>query len=141
MNVLDVNVLLALYRPEHTHHEPARHWWDRAQAAGEQFTVPDVVWIGFCRLVTSSRVVDTPATFEQAWQFVGAVTANDTYLTYAADPRVLGEFRRIGVESRIGSALVTDTYIAAVASSLGATVVTFDRDFRRFDGVRVHEPA
>ena len=33
--------------------------------------------------------------------------------------------------------LVTDAYIAAAAISLGATVVTFDRDFRRFDGLSV----
>ena len=35
--------------------------------------------------------------------------------------------------------LVTDAYIAAAAIALGATVVTFDRDFRRFDGLSVLE--
>lgn len=35
--------------------------------------------------------------------------------------------------------LVTDAYIAATAISLGATLVTFDRDFRRFDGLKVLE--
>ena len=47
-----------------------------------------------------------------------------------------------GVQLRDAGAsadLVTDAYIAAAAISLGATVVTFDRDFRRFDGLSVLE--
>lgn len=32
-------------------------------------------------------------------------------------------------------------FIAACASAIGATVVTFDRDFRKFDGLRVLELA
>jgi predicted nucleic acid-binding protein len=36
---------------------------------------------------------------------------------------------------------VTDAYIAASAVTLGAGVVTFDRDFRKFDGVRILEPS
>ena len=35
--------------------------------------------------------------------------------------------------------LVTDAYIASAAMAMGATVVTFDRDFRRFDGLSVLE--
>jgi predicted nucleic acid-binding protein len=37
--------------------------------------------------------------------------------------------------------LVTDAYIATSAVTLRAGVVTFDRDFRTFDGVRILEPS
>jgi predicted nucleic acid-binding protein len=36
--------------------------------------------------------------------------------------------------------LATDAYIAAFALSWAASVATLDRDFRRFDGLRIIEP-
>ena len=44
------------------------------------------------------------------------------------------------VASQAHGRLVVDAYLAALASEYGATVVTFDRDFARFDGVEVLRP-
>jgi toxin-antitoxin system PIN domain toxin len=140
MNVLDVNVLMALYRPKHVHHSAARSWFDQALAQGEPFTVPDVVWTGFLRLVTNRRVMRVPAGFGEAWDFMSAVREHDNYLEFAPSPRTLTEFAHVSLQSNASANLVTDAYIAACAAVLGATVVTFDRDFRKFDGVRVLEP-
>lgn len=141
MNVLDANVLLALFRPDHQHHRAANQWWQQALSAGLAVTVPDIVWVAFLRLVTDRRVFAVPATFQEAWSFVVAMTRQGVYLDYAGDPRVLAELGRLGADARGTGNLVPDVYIAACASVLGATVVTFDRDFRKFDGVRVVELA
>jgi hypothetical protein len=47
-----------------------------------------------------------------------------------------------GLLARAGTAgnLVNDAHLAALALEYGATVVTFDRDFARFEGVRVLRP-
>lgn len=37
--------------------------------------------------------------------------------------------------------LATDAWIAETAIAMGAPVVTLDRDFRRFDGLRIVQPA
>ena len=42
--------------------------------------------------------------------------------------------------SQAHGGLVIDAYLAALASEYGATVVIFDRDFARFDGVVVLRP-
>ena len=139
MNVLDANVVLALYRPDHVHHVAASRWWDGALSGGDPFTVPDLVWVAFTRLVTNHRVLPVPATFEQAWAYAEAVQQQGAYATYQAHPRTLVEFARLCSESRAVGNLITDAYIAAIATSLGGTVITFDRDFRKFDGVRVVE--
>jgi uncharacterized protein len=141
VNLLDVNVLIALFRPDHVHHERARAWWQASQAVGEPFTVPDIVWVGFFRLVTSARLYSVPASFDEASQFFDAIVTQELHLGFFSDPWTMAELRKLGTASRIGSALVTDAYIAATAVTLGATVVTFDRDFRKLDGVRVLEPA
>ena len=139
MKVLDANVVLALYRPDHPHHASASRWWQGSTGSGEPFTVPDLVWVAFCRLVTNPRVMPVPASFEQAWAFHRAVREQGGYASYAAHPHTLMEFARLCSEVGARANLVTDAYTAAIASTLGASVVTFDRDFRKFDGVRVEE--
>jgi toxin-antitoxin system PIN domain toxin len=137
--VPDVNVLVPLHRPGHVHHERARRWWDDFTSRGEPFTVPDIVWSGFVRIVTHPRILNPPSSRQQAWLFVEAMRSRGTYLEYARHPRLLQMFRTQCQEAGATANLVTDAYIAAVALSLGATIVTFDRDFRRFDGLKVLE--
>jgi len=141
MNILDANVVIALYRPDHIHHAAARRWWDESLSSGEPFSVPDLVWLAFFRLVTNPRFTHVPATFDQAWEFAQAVQSQGTYASYQAHPRTLSEYERIASAARVTGNLSTDAYIAAIATTLGAQVVTFDRDFRKFDGVRVVELA
>ena len=141
MNVLDANVLLALYRTDHPHHESATAWWQESLSTGESCTVPDLVWVVFIRIATNRRVFPVPATFDQTWAFAYAMIHQATYLRFASDIDTLYEFARLGAQARATANLVTDAYVAATASALGATVVTFDRDFRRFEGLRVIELA
>lgn len=139
MFVLDANVVIALFRPEHTYHEAARRWWSETTASGTPFTVPDVVWSGAMRVITNPRVFEVPATFEQAWRFAEAMMMQPAYLQYRSDARTLDEFVSLGLEAKARGDLLADAYIAACAAAYAGTVVTFDRDFRKFDGLRVLE--
>jgi uncharacterized protein len=135
----DVNVLVPLHRPGHAHHRRAQDWWQDFASSGEPLTVPDVIWMGFVRVVTHPRILRPPSSLEEAWQFVEAVRARGTYIQYASHPRLMDLFAAQCQDASASANLVTDAYIAATAISLGATIVTFDRDFRRFDGPRVIE--
>lgn len=139
MNIPDVNVLVALFRPDHRYHRAAAAWWAASSDRGEPFSVPDVVWSGFTRVVTNGRIFEEPASFAQAQDFVGALLAQPTHATWVAHARTLEEFARLGADVSARGNLVTDVYIAACAATYGGTVVTFDRDYRRFDGLRVRE--
>lgn len=139
MNVLDVNVVIPLYRPDHELHDAATAWWKRSMDAGERFTVPDLVWVGFTRMLTNPRMFPVPSSFEDAWSFVEAVVAQPAHATWVGHPRTLEEFARVAAAAGARADLVTDAYIAGCAAAYGATVVTFDRDFRKFDGLRVLE--
>lgn len=139
MNIPDVNVLVGIFRPDHPFARAATAWWEESADRGERFTVPDVVWSGFTRVVTNGRAFDEPASFEEAQGFVAALHAQPTCATWVAHPRTLEEFARIGADASARGNLVTDAYIAACAATYGGTVVTFDRDYRRFDGLRVRE--
>lgn len=139
MNVLDVNVVIPLYRGDHPNHEVATAWWRESSSRGETFTVPDLVWVGFVRMITNRRMFPVPSTFQDAWDFAAALIAQPQHVTWMAHPRTLEEFIRISHGASARADLVTDAYIAACAATYGGTVVTFDRDFRKFDDLRVLE--
>lgn len=139
MNIPDVSVLIPLFRSDHTLHAAAADWWERSTDAGEPFAVPDLVWIGFARIVSSQRMFGEPAAFDEVWAFIDAVRSQPHHVSWQAHPRTFEEFARIGADASARGNLVTDAYIAACAATYGATVVTFDRDYRRFDGLRVRE--
>lgn len=139
MRLLDVNVLIALFREESVHHPTATAWWNEELATGEPFTVTDPLWASFVRVVTNPRAFNPAASFDEAWAFVGSVRAQPTYRRYLDAFEPLREFERLCRGVNATGNLVTDAYIAACASAIGATVVTFDRDFRKFDGLRVLE--
>lgn len=108
-------------------------------AAGERFTVPDLVWVGLARMTTNQRMFPVPSSFDEAWAFVQAVIAQPAHATWVGHPRTLEEFARLAAAAGARTDLVTDAYIAGCAAAYGGTVVTFDRDFRKFDGLRVLE--
>jgi toxin-antitoxin system PIN domain toxin len=137
--VPDVNVLVPLHRPGHPHHVKAQDWWQRFSASGEPLSVPDLVWVGFVRVVTHPRILRPPSAPADAWEFVEAVRSLGTYIQYASHPRVMDLFTELCDEANASADLITDAYIASATLSLGATLVTFDRDFRRFDGLSVRE--
>jgi uncharacterized protein len=139
MNLLDVNVLVALYRDDCPPHLAAESWWQRSLASGEPFVVPDVCWTGFLRVVTNTRVFAEPAPVQGAIAFARAVRAQGQHLGNGYLPAVIEMFEEMCAEAGARGNLVTDAYLAATARSLGATLVTFDRDFRRFDGLRLLE--
>ncbi len=139
MNVLDVNVLVALHRSDHVHHDVATRWWAGSSESGVPVTVPDPVWSGFVRVVTHRRIFAEASAQADAFGFVRAMLAQPTYLPIGPLPTLLAEFERLCVEGNSRADLVPDAYIAAVARCLGASVVTFDRDFRRFDGLSLVE--
>jgi uncharacterized protein len=139
--VLDANVLVALYRADHPHHQLIAPWWARASTSGATVTAPDLVWTGFVRVVTSPRIFAVPATIEEGLGFVRAVRAHPAYLPTGTLPGVLDTFADLCSDGQVTGNLVTDAYIAAVAVSMGAELATLDRDFRRFDGLRILTPS
>jgi uncharacterized protein len=53
------------------------------------------------------------------------------------DRHVTRRLRHLLESAGVGGNLVNDAFLAAVALDADATVVTFDRDFERFAGLRV----
>ncbi|MGL5816711.1 MAG: type II toxin-antitoxin system VapC family toxin [Phycicoccus sp.] len=138
--LLDVNVVLALFRADHPHHEPVRRWFDEVLAAGGSFAVPVTVWASFLRLATNRRVFRVPAPLGECFTFAEAMMAQPGHLPMGPGPRHLAILRLLCVEADAVGDLVPDAVLGAVAVEHGMTVATLDRDFARFDSVRHVRP-
>jgi toxin-antitoxin system PIN domain toxin len=138
--LLDVNVVLAAFRQDHAHHALARPWLERTISTGTGILVPDAVWVGFVRLVTNSHIFEVPSTPAEAFEFVDAVRASPGYAQVAGLDD-LRTFRDTALGADAWGNLIPDAYLAAVAVSHAVPVASFDRDFRRFDGLTIVVPS
>ncbi len=131
LDVPDLNLWLALIDPDHAHHANARYYWENEAAPDIGFC--RVTMLGLLRLLTNSRVMHgAPFTSAEAW---------DAYRAFAVLPEVCFVEDSVAAETRFEfwsrapgfpAHRWTDAWIAALASSAGARVVSFDSDFTTF---------
>lgn len=135
MFLLDVNVVVAAHRDDHPQHEVVRPWFDDLVAGDEPFTVPNVVWGSFLRLVTHRKIFACPTTLDEAFAFIDAVEAQPHHLSTGPGPRHLTLLRSACTEGGATANLVPDAVLVAVAAERSCTIATMDRDFARFPRV------
>lgn len=136
----DVNVLVAAFREDAVQHRVARTWLEDIVNGTTAIVVPGVVLSGFVRIVTHPRIFSPPADVEATLGFVDDLRSAARFLPGDPGPRHWRLFAGLCRDGRATGNLVPDAYIAASAVELDATVVTFDRGFARFPGVRWEEP-
>lgn len=136
----DVNVLASGYREDAPAYAWCRPWLMGALAGAEPVALADPVLTGFLRVVTHHRIF-TPATpIEAALELVDALTVHPNAVRVAAGPRTWRIFTRLCREADATGNLVPDAYLAALAIDSGAELVSSDRDFARFRGLRWRHP-
>lgn len=140
MLVLDVNVVLAAHRADHSLHGVIRPWFDALVAGDDAFAVPDVVWGSFLRIATNRRIFTVPTPLDAAFAFIEATVAQRHHLPAGQGPRHLALVRTLCEEADATGDLVPDAVLGAIALEHGATVATLDRDFSRFGSVRHLRP-
>lgn len=140
MRIVDTNVLLYAVNSASRQHDVARRWLDGALAGSETVAIPWVCLLGFIRISTGRHWAETPLAPTVAMDIVDTWLARSVTLTPEPTTRHPALLR--GLLNAAGTAgnLTTDAHIAALALEHGATVVSFDRDFRRF-GVRLEVPS
>ena len=94
--------------------------------------------LGFLRLSTQSGIFTKPLGTEQALSVVDVWLSQPTANILNSTERHAGVLGRLLLGSGAAGNLVFDAHLAALAIEQGAELGTFDRDFARFSGVRVH---
>ena len=140
MIITDVNVLIYAYRAEAVHHESYRRWLERLANADEAFALSGIVLSGFVRVVTHPRIFRPPSPIDDALGFAEDLLGQPNCIMIRPGPRHWSLFARLCRESGARGNLVPDAYLAALAIEAGCELVTTDRDFARFKGLRWRHP-
>lgn len=140
MIIPDVNVLLYAYHAGAAQHERARRWVEAAFSGTEPVRLPWLCIGAFLRIATHPQVFADPYTTVEAVSIVQSWFAAPAVTVIEPGEQYWGILSRLLVDSQVRGALVTDATLAAIAIEAGATLATTDRDFRRFDGLKLFDP-
>jgi len=140
MVVVDANVLLYAVDAKGAHHDAARRWLDRALGGPEAVGLAWVALLAFIRIGTNGAIMPAPMGVDDALGQVEAWIAAPAAVIVSPTPRHPSVLRGLLATSGTSGNLTTDAHLAALALEHGATIVSYDRDFARFDGVRHRLP-
>jgi toxin-antitoxin system PIN domain toxin len=134
MLFLDVNVCLYAFRPGTS--EVATQvagWVSRHLTGYERLGVSEFVLSSVIRVATHPRIFTTPAAPAEAARFAEALLHAPAVTVVRPGPDHWSVFRELVTTHRLRGNDVPDAYLAALAIEAGASMVTLDRGFRRFD--------
>ena len=139
--MIDVNVLVNAYIAQTPAQLLCKAWLEATlQNTSMTVWLPTATKLGFVRLLGSGVVTQQPEPFGLLHDYL------DTLAQHGAKEALPGAnhatFWRIatGVIGTKGND-ITDSHMAATALELNATLVTCDKGFARFTGLKVFDPA
>jgi toxin-antitoxin system PIN domain toxin len=135
-----VNVYVHAFRDAAPDHDRYRAWLRAALVGEEPVAVSELVLSGFVRVVTHPRVFDPPDPVAAALAFAAAVLAQPAAVVVGPGDRHWAIFANLCRSADARGNLVADAYLAALAIEAGAELITADRDFSRFPGLRWRHP-
>jgi uncharacterized protein len=138
--LIDANILIYAHVESVPQHHQAREWLDDQLNGPAPVALPWLSLLAFLRLVTNPRVFTPTETMASAWGQVQAWLA--CAVAWIPDPtsRHAEVFGRILALPGMGSALVSDAHLAALAIEHGLILCSADHDFARFPGLRWVNP-
>ncbi len=135
MKLPDVNVLLFAANSASAQHERARTWLESAFSEPGGVAMAWVALLGFIRLATRHGIFAKPLPVADALSVVRAWLADPRALVLHPTERHAPILAQLLMAAGTGGNLTTDAHLAALAIEHGATLGSFDRDYRRFSGL------
>lgn len=136
MFVLDANVLLYATNKQSKQHTTARTWLDDALSGTEPVGFTWIAMLAFLRLSTRAGVLPAPLSPSTAFDVVEAWLSQPVAMDLHPTGRHFAVLRGLVEQTGVAGNLTTDAHLAALAIEHGAQLVSFDRDFQRFPGLR-----
>lgn len=136
----DVNVLVYSHRPESPGHSANRDWLRTALNGAAPVGLSELVLSAFVRIVTNRRAFRQPTPPDVAVATCETLLAAPAALAVRPGPRHWSIFADLVRDTGARANAVPDAYLAALAIEHGATFVTHDRGFARFEGLSHRRP-
>jgi len=122
--LLDVNVLVALFDPDHIHHQAAHAWFASARDSG--WATCPLTENGLVRVLSNPAYPGRRTTVADAVERLGLFTLSGDHTRWPDDISLLDP-AHIVPHQLTGHRQVTDAYLLGLAVYHGGTLATFDR--------------
>ncbi len=141
MIALDTNVMVYARREELPQHLAARTLLTQLAEGTEPWALVWPCIYEFVRVVTHPRIFAPPSELEVVLADLDALFAAPSLHLIGEGPRHAAHFRRMVEAGSARGNLAQDAHIAALVVEHGVgELLTADRDFARFPGVRTRDP-
>lgn len=141
MRAIDTNVLIFAEIKSSPQHGRALHILRECSEGAVAWAIPWPCIYEFLRVVTHARVYHPPVPFDVALADIRAILSSPSLVMLAETERHADVMEEIVRASAATGNLIHDAHIAALCLEHGVSeLVTGDRDFLRFPGLRVVDP-
>lgn len=122
--LLDVNVLVALFDPDHVHHDIAHDWFGEEGRAG--WATCPLTQSGFVRVLSNPAYRGTVTSSADLAGRLRRFCDSGGHVFWADDVSLL-DVALFDLSRRAGHRQLTDIYLLGLAHVRGGRLVTFDR--------------
>lgn len=141
MRAVDTNVLVYAHRADSEWHEAARSCLKSLAEGLDSWAIPWPCLHEFLAIVTHPRIYNPPTPLAQAMAQLDAWLASPTLVLLTETPAHWVTLEPLLQSSRVTGPKVHDARIAALCMQHSVSVLlTADRDFGRFKGLKTSNP-
>jgi uncharacterized protein len=132
----DVNVLVYAHRRDSPQYGRFSTWLEKEVESGRSFALCDASLTGFLRIVTNGRIFVNPTPLDVALQSIEELREQPGAVQVSPGVRHWEIFTRLCADVGARANDIPDAYLAALAIESGSELITADRGFGRFPGLR-----
>jgi len=138
---IDVNILLYASDQSSPLHAKAAKFLRQCVESREVFCLAWLTLMSYLRMTTHPSIFNNPLTHHEALGNLDALLALPHCRVIGEEENFWSTYQDITAEVPTRGNLVPDAHLAAVLSGHGVTTLyTHDRDFRKFDFLKVNDP-
>lgn len=132
----DVNILVYAHREEMPQHAISAAWLEQVISGPDRLLLIPSVLTSFIRIATNPRIFKSPTSTATALDFVRIIMDKPDSQVVDIPADRWGDFDLFCRANLVTGDHIADAYLAWSATMVDATLVTMDRDFSRYAGLR-----
>ncbi len=139
--LLDSNILIYAKMDGMAVHEVVSRWLSGAVSdPANTIMVCETSILSFLRITTNAKVFDPPLGFDDARIFLESFVNHPNIQIFRPSAPHFIALTDLMKKLKFGGNMVMDAYLAVLAMSTGATLVTRDRDFKKVPYLKILNP-